>query len=174
MKKGGSSHRRKIAGRSSANPTADRLSLRWAGSGGDPLLGPQPPREGVNDDDEESSSNPSLLERSEVDAILSEAASASGGAGAEGDANLDDAAAVAAAVREGGRESYKTEVEDGLRSLMGEIGFGQEEVAEYSLEELLLLREELEKEWAAAETEEVSPSLKTEKRGGELRRAGSA
>ncbi|CAN0334355.1 unnamed protein product, partial [Ectocarpus fasciculatus] len=176
MKKGGSGHRRrKSGGRSSAIPTADRLSLRRAGSGGNPLLGPQPQQEGGNvDGDEESSSNPSLLERAEVDAILSEAASASGGAGAKSDAHLDDAAAVAAAVREGGGESYETEVADGLRALMGEIGFGEEEVAAYSLEELLLLREELEKEWAAAETEEASPSLEAEKRGEELRRAGSA
>ena len=114
---------------------------------GDPSPGePQP----EGDDD---ISNLSLLARAEVDAILLEA-SAPGGASVVGVDRDDrvapgaaDAAAIVALAAAGGREGQggaknsDREEAEFLRALMGDIGFGEDEVASYSLEELLLLRE---------------------------------
>lgn len=94
--------------------------------------------------EEDHTSNLSLLERAEVDAILSEASVPGRGAGGVVGGDLDDrvapggadAAAIAAPADDGEMEEAEF-----LRALMADIGFGEDEVAGYSLEELLLLRE---------------------------------
>lgn len=146
MKKGSGNRGGRKRGRPPvAKPGAIRLSQERAGSRDDPLLDSQQPQEGENADNSDS-----LLGRAEVDAILSLGSNGGGGGlGVDGrDSGSDGMGASAVAVErqagsevEGTEEMEKTEEAAALRALMSDVGFREDEVAAYSLEELVSLRE---------------------------------
>ncbi|CAM9110496.1 unnamed protein product, partial [Scytosiphon promiscuus] len=177
MKKGGGNRGGRKRGRPPVTKSrVARLSQERAGSRDDASLGS---RQQQGDD---SGTSDSLLGRAEVDAILSLSGNGvGGGVGVDGGGGKDGGsggvgAPAVATERHGvaeGEGADEAEEAAALRALMSDVGFREDEVAAYSLGELLLLREELEKEWADAEAAEIALLETTERQKGR-RNTGSA
>lgn len=144
MKKGRGGGRKRGRPPVAKSRSTRRLSQERAGSRDDPLLDSQQQGE------ENSSSSDSLLGRAEIDAILSLGGNGvGGGVGVEGSGGRESgsdwmgAPVVARERQEEGERGGSDEGEEAaaLRALMSDVGFREDEVAAYSLEELVLLRE---------------------------------